>query len=147
MSPSEQTLSLRHATTESDLAAAMEVRQRVFVEEQHVPPEEEVDSLDAMAAHVVVEANGTVVATGRLTNETGEARIGRIAVLQEWRRHGIAGQIIGALETEARKQGHRQVALHAQTYVQGLYDKHGYVVSGASFIEAGIDHVPMTKQL
>ncbi len=144
---------VRRATTDDDVRAAFAVRQRVFVGEQGVPPELELDQFDASATHMVAEAEGVVVAAGRLVilpnarDEWGEARLGRISVLPEWRRRGIAGLIIGALESEAADLGFTEVSLHSQTYIQALYDKHGYVVCGAAFVDAGIDHVPMTKVL
>ena len=145
--PSYAPLDVRRVIGERDLAAAFAVRWRVFVEEQHVPPAVERDEWDASAAHVIVESNGTVVATGRLVAHDGTGHIGRIAVLPEWRRRGIAGRVIVALEAEAARRGLREISLHSQFYIQGLYDQHGYRVSGPVFLEAGIDHVPMTKRL
>lgn len=134
-------------TTAAALRMALEVRKRVFVEEQGVPPELELDGRDTTANHVVVEIEGKVVATGRLLMDDGEARISRVAVLPEWRRRGIAGEVIAALERQAARRGVSEVALNSQTYAQELYDKLGYVVTGDGFVEAGIDHVPMAKRL
>ncbi|MEE8518796.1 MAG: GNAT family N-acetyltransferase [Dehalococcoidia bacterium] len=145
--PREESHRAELVTDEAGLQAAFEVRKRVFVEEQGVPPDLELDGHDAAADHVVVEVAGKVVATGRLLLEDGEARIGRIAVLPEWRRRGIAGEIITALERQATQRGAIEVMLHAQTHAQGLYDKLGYIVSGNGFVEAGIDHVLMIKRL
>ena len=125
---------------------AFEIRWRVFVEEQGVPADVERDEQDAVAIHALAELDGSVVATGRLTFDDG-ARIGRVAVLPEYRRRGIASLVVSALEREAAARGYREVSLHAQTYVQALYGKNGYVVSGPLFVEAGIDHVPMRKAI
>ena len=144
----DKSLTIRSSIEPRDLEAAMAVRWPVFVEEQGVPPEEERDSSDLVSVHALAEINGHVVGTGRLVLEGDDAgHIGRIAVLPAWRRRGIAGRIVTALEVEAAQRGIQEVALHAQTYVQELYGKLGYVVSGPGFLEAGIDHVPMVKRL
>jgi predicted GNAT family N-acyltransferase len=143
-----QTLArIRSGKGEADFALALAVRWRVFVEEQGVPAELEHDTADATSAHVLAEFASEVVGTGRLVVDTEGARIGRVSVLSGYRHRGIGSQIVAALESEAASQGFTEVTLHAQTYVQELYDKSGYMVSGPTFQEAGIDHVPMTKQL
>ena len=111
-----------------------------------VPVDVERDDSDATAVHVVASCDGEVVGTARLTRDE-EARIGRVAVLPSLRRQGIAGLMLATLEAEARKLGVDEVSLHSQSYVQSLYDKLGYKVTGAPFVEAGIDHVPMSKRL
>ncbi len=154
-SPGQGPFSVRRATGDADRQAAFAIRTLVFVEEQGVPAELELDELDATAIHVVAETDaetavhqgGRVVGTGRLVVEGGDAQIGRIAVLPEWRRRGVAGLVIATLEHEAAGLGYATVALHAQRYIQPLYDMHGYRVTGPPFIEAGIDHVPMMKRL
>jgi predicted GNAT family N-acyltransferase len=138
---------VRSGNGEADFALALAVRWRVFVEEQGVPPELEHDAADATSAHVLAEVSSEVVGTGRLVVDADGARIGRVSVLPDFRHRGIGSQIVAALESEAAAQGFAEVTLHAQTYVQELYDKNGYTVSGPTFQEAGIDHVPMTKQL
>ena len=137
---------VRISRGDDDFQRALEVRWRVFVEEQGVPADLEHDEQDAVAVHALAEMDGAVIATGRLTFDEG-ARIGRVAVLPDYRHRGLASAVVAALEHEASRQGYREVSLHAQTYVQALYDKLGYVVSGPVFVEAGIDHVPMTKAL
>jgi predicted GNAT family N-acyltransferase len=144
---SQEAFVARVATTAGDLEAAFAVRWRVFVEGQGVPAELERDAHDDGAVHVLAEAGGVVVAAGRLIVEDGEPRIGRIAVLPDWRRRGVAGRLLDVLEREASAAGHASVSLHSQAYIQALYAARGYVVTGAPFVEAGIDHVPMTKRL
>ena len=131
---------------EADWRGALAVRHAVFVIEQSVPLELERDDLDASAVHVVAASGGEVVGTARLTRET-ELHIGRVAVLPSWRRRGIAGMLVSALEAEARRLGGVEVSLHSQSYVRSLYAKLGYEASGAPFVEAGIEHVLMRKRL
>ncbi|MXW29841.1 MAG: GNAT family N-acetyltransferase [Chloroflexi bacterium] len=128
------------------MEGALAVRHEVFIVEQGVPPELERDDADDSAVHVVAGDGTSVVGTARLTRD-GEARIGRVAGLPGWRRRGIAGLLLAALESEARRLGIEELSLHSQTYVQALYERHGYAVTGPGFVEAGIDHVPMAKRL
>lgn len=142
----QHSIEVRVASSDDDMRGAFAVRREVFILEQGVPPELERDDADATAVHVVARDGTAVVGTARLTRE-GEARIGRVAVLPAWRRRGIAGLLLAALESEARRLGIAEVNLHSQTYVQALYERHGYAVTGPGFVEAGIDHVPMAKRL
>ena len=126
----------------------MTVRWPVFVEEQGVPADEERDSSDLNSVHVLAEIDGQVVGTGRLVLEGDYAgHIGRIAVLPDQCHRGIATRIIATLEQQAQARGFSEITLHAQTYVQELYAKSGYTVSGPQFLEAGIDHLPMKKRI
>ncbi len=134
--------------SEPELDSAMQVRFRVFVSEQGVPPEEELDEADASAIHAIVLVNGQVVGTGRLLLEDGDqARIGRMAVEMQWRRQGIGSQVLAFLEDTARAEGTQRVTLHAQEYVKNFYAAHGYREHGATFLEANIPHVEMRKDL
>ena len=139
-------IAIRVAASAEDYQGALAVRQEVFVVEQGVPAELEQDDADATAVHAVADDGGRIVGTARLTVDA-EGRIGRVAVLPEWRRRGIAGMLIAALEAEARAAGLSEVTLHSQTYVRSLYERHGYAATGPQFVEAGIDHIPMAKRL
>jgi predicted GNAT family N-acyltransferase len=124
------------------------LRLRVFVQEQGVPREVELDNLDAAAFHAVALGQGAIVGTGRLLLDSPtEARIGRMAVEQPLRRQGIGGQVLAFLEAEARSRGVRRITLHAQTYVTAFYAARGYRQAGQPFLEANIPHVTMTKDL
>ena len=134
--------------TEAEMEAAIGVRFRVFVSEQSVPPEEELDEADATATHVIALYRDQVVGTGRLLHlEGGDAQIGRMAVDQTWRRRGIGGQILLYLEEEARARGLRLSILHAQEYVKSFYAAHGYREHGVTFLEVDIPHIEMRKEL
>ena len=134
--------------TEAEMEAAMAVRFRVFVAEQAVPAEEELDDADATASHAVAICQGQVVGTGRLVlQDDGDAQIGRMAVDQTWRRKGIGDQILRFLEEEARAQGLRRCVLHAQEYVKSFYAARGYQEQGDTFLEVNIPHIEMLKEL
>ena len=134
--------------TDEEMEGALSVRFRVFVAEQNVPMDEELDEFDSSATHAIVLSQGEVVATGRVVygNEDSAARIGRMAVDMEWRRKGIGGRLLTFLEEEAATQGVSTYILNAQEYVKDFYASHGYVERGETFLEANIVHILMRKE-
>jgi predicted GNAT family N-acyltransferase len=143
-----ETIEIKRVDTESELEEAIAVRFRVFVGEQSIPPEEELDEADATATHAIALCQGKVVGTGRLIVTDGaEAQIGRMAVDSAWRRRGIGSQILEFLEQSAHALGVKRYVLHAQEYVKSFYAAHGYREYGDSFLEVNIPHVEMRKTL
>ena len=125
-------------------AHAVPIRFAVFVEEQGVPCEIELDDMDAQSLHAVAFEDGSAVGTGRLLPD---GHIGRMAVLSEWRGRGIGGQILGKLMDRARGRGEREVILSAQVHATGFYRRHGFVEEGAEYLDAGIPHRDMRRRL
>lgn len=125
-------------------AMATPIRFKVFVDEQGVPPEEELDALDAECLHAVITLDHQAIATGRLCPD---GRIGRMAVLKEFRGEGFGGLLLSALIEAARDQGHSEVYLHAQCQALRFYESLGFVAEGPVFAEAGIDHRLMRRSL
>jgi predicted GNAT family N-acyltransferase len=131
-----------YATGVADLRA---VREIVFVQEQNVPVEEEWDALDPQCVHVIARAaDGTPIGTGRLTPEH---KIGRMAVLKDWRGRGIGDAMLLALIDEAQQRGWREVSLNAQVSAIDFYLRHGFEPYGERFWEAGIEHQAMRRRL
>ena len=124
------------------------IRKAVFVDEQGVPEELELDGKDESATHFVAYNGGRAVGTARLRIlEDGEAKPERIAVEKPFRKRGIARQLMETVEMEAIDCGCVRAVLHAQTAVQEFYEGLGYDVCSDVFDEAGIPHVEMVKQL
>lgn len=124
---------------------AREIRELVFVREQGVPPQLEMDEQDALCDHALAYAQeGCAVGTGRLLPD---GHIGRMAVLKEWRGKGVGALLLQALVEQARSRGHATVRLNAQTQAAGFYRRSGFDVSGPEFMEAGIAHVAMQRDL
>jgi predicted GNAT family N-acyltransferase len=140
-------LSVRRVRDDGELRAALALRTEVFVHEQGVPLEEEIDGRDADALHLVAVGAGRVVGTCRLLALGEEMKLGRMAVAREHRGRGIAGELIAVAEDEARAAGARRMVLDAQIGAQPLYERAGYVARGARFLDAGIEHVRMEKAL
>ena len=122
---------------------AAQVRFVVFVEEQKVPAELELDELDAECVHALVEVEGKAVATGRLCPD---GRIGRMAVLKEFRGQGFGSEILRALISAAEMRSQHETYLHAQLHALGFYAQHGYLAEGPEFEDAGIAHRQMRRK-
>lgn len=134
-------VTLRPACWQQDVESLKLVRRRVFVEEQSVPEAEEWDAADPTALHVLaVVGGGDPVGTGRL-EPCG--KIGRVAVLREWRGAGIGARIVCHLVNQATESGVESVYLHAQTAAAGFYRRLGFRAEGPEFDEVGIPHVRM----
>ncbi len=129
----------------TDRAALRAIRETVFIVEQQVPIEEEWDDLDPQCRHVLARADdGTPIGTGRLTPQR---TIGRMAVLDAWRGHGVGAALLQALIDRARALGWTEVSLNAQVQAIGFYQRHGFQAVGETFMEAGIEHRAMSRSL
>ena len=152
---------VRLAQDEGDRAAAYQVRYDVFVTEQQVPAELELDELDEAADHFVAfdhDRAGRAVGAGRLVVEPAGfadadpalgpvAHLGRLAVRPETRGTALGIALVAAIEARAAERGLRVVALSAQTHALGFYERLGYAAHGPVFDDAGLPHRWMTKQL
>ncbi|MBV9473738.1 MAG: GNAT family N-acetyltransferase [Solirubrobacterales bacterium] len=138
---------IRRVGSEDEMAQALELRHEVFCEEQGVPEHDELDGRDHEALHLVAVAEGRLVGTCRVLLVGSTAQFSRLAVHPSARRHGIASALLDAAEAETRSAGGRRLVLHAQTYARELYEAAGYVPRGRLFVEAGIEHIAMEKQL
>ena len=120
---------------------ATAIRFEVFVDEQKVPAEIELDDMDAVCLHAVAyDEAGKAIGTGRLLPD---GHIGRMAVRQPGRGTGVGGAILTLLMDKARARGDAAVVLNAQTVAAPFYARHGFVQAGDVFDEAGIAHVEM----
>jgi predicted GNAT family N-acyltransferase len=129
------------------ITVTLPLRMQVFVGEQGVPPALEPDEHDARALHAVARARGRVIATGRLFDDGGIGRIGRMAVEREFRGRGLGREILLLLMGEARRRGFKTLRLHAQCHARKFYAREGFRDCSEVFVEAGLDHVEMEKRL
>jgi len=123
---------------------AKRIRFTVFVEEQRVPADLEMDENDAQSLHALAYADGRAVGTGRLLPD---GHIGRLAVLKEWRGRGAGKAMLRKLIDAARQRGHREVVLSAQVHALEFYRAEGFDPEGAVYEEAGIAHQAMRRRL
>jgi predicted GNAT family N-acyltransferase len=127
-----------------ELKKAFAIRVRVFVREQNVPEEIELDEDDRRAIHFLAFNAGEAVGTARIVLHRGGAKIGRMAVLKSYRGMGVGSKLLKlAIETAKRKRA-RGIYLHAQVSVIGFYETADFRAVGPVFEEAGIPHRKMT---
>jgi predicted GNAT family N-acyltransferase len=141
------TYEVRRVRGEEEMAAALRLRHDVFCVEQGVPMHEELDGRDGEGVHLVAVSNGTMLGTCRLLFVGLTVQFSRLAVLESARRQGIATALLELADAETRAGGARRLVLHAQTYARSLYEAAGYEPRGRIFMEAGIEHIAMEKQL
>lgn len=136
--------------TMSDLYLdALKIRNQVFVKEQGVPLDREIDNYEAYTIHFVLyQDTETPMATVRLLPlEDGKIKVQRMAVLKEFRKKGLGKVIMEAAETFANEHDYQQLVLGAQLTAQDFYQRLGYQTEGEIFLDADIEHVTMTKTL
>ncbi|MBV8055125.1 MAG: GNAT family N-acetyltransferase [Deltaproteobacteria bacterium] len=134
-------------TERPQMEQAWAIRRMVFIEEQHVPEEIEMDADDADAFHALALDGNKPVGCGRMVAHDGYVKIGRMAVLRERRGEGIGQSILVFLMERARQQGFGRAVLHAQLTAEGFYLKNSYIPEGEVFEEAGIMHRRMFREL
>ena len=135
---------------EEDLKLAFAIRENVFVKEQGVPLEDEFDQFDTLKGdceHILVHYNEQPVGTGRIRFVDGVGKLERICILESFRKFGLGKIIIKALEEIAEEREATKVKLHGQTHAEGFYKKLGYSTASDIFIEDGIPHILMQKEL
>lgn len=129
-------------------AAIRLVRETVFVREQGVPLELEWDGMDSACRHVLAwNEQGEPIGTGRLCPQGKHVKLGRMAVLKEYRGYGVGRSLLRRLLDLAYEQGATEVRLAAQVPAVGFYEKQGFQAMGAVFDDAGIPHRAMTLAL
>jgi len=137
---------LRLAESPADVLKVMVVRGIVFIEEQGVSWEGEIDQYEDSTVHVLGEVDGQPVAAGRLRFlDDGRCKLERIAVRPAWRGQGIARAMVLFLLEEAVGRGYNDFLLHAQVYLERFYKEFGFHRDGGIFDECGIDHVLMVR--
>jgi predicted GNAT family N-acyltransferase len=136
------TISVNILPWEQAQSQAYPIRLAVFVKEQGVPEELELDEEDPLAWHAIAKLDGQAIGTARLQKD---GKIGRMAVIQAYRRQGVASAMMNVLLKFGRQHGINQFYLHAQIEALPFYERFGFVANGPVFNEAGIAHQIMRK--
>ena len=129
---------------ESNTKDICAIRYKVFVGEQKVPEELEIDGLDDQAKHVLAFVDGVSIGTGRILSD---GHIGRVAVLKDYRSLGIGKSIMKELIKWAQNMNLEKAWLSSQWHAHSFYLDLGFVCVGEIYKEAGIDHIKMFKKL
>lgn len=140
-------IKVREARGDAERATAFALRHVVFVDEQGVPVELELDEHDATALQLVALQGERIVGTCRVVRDRDRAKFGRLVVARDARGAGVGSALLAEAERRARADGARRMLLAAQTAAVGLYERAGYSARGDVFLDAGIEHVTMEKPL
>ncbi|MFA9557262.1 GNAT family N-acetyltransferase [Evansella sp. AB-rgal1] len=134
-------------TTKEQLEDAYTVRRTVFIEEQGVPEEIEIDSHEKDSIHFVVYDGDLAVGAGRLRFVDGYGKAERVCVMKEYRKKGVGYLLMKKMEEKALGEGKHELKLNAQTHAEAFYNRIGYETVSDLFYDAGIPHVAMKKEL
>lgn len=136
------------AGTEEQLSDAYNVRKKVFVEEQHVPENIEIDENENSSTHFVLyNDDGQPIGAGRFRIVEGKGKVERICVLPEYRGLGAGVHIMQKIEEHAKKLPIEELVLNSQSYAVPFYEKIGYQTISDEFMDAGIPHRAMAKKI
>jgi predicted GNAT family N-acyltransferase len=142
----EYEVTVRPARDAAEIQAAMDLRVRVFIDEQGVDASEEMDEFDEVSLQIVGVDDTGVIATCRLRElGGGEWKLERMVVDRRLRRLGVGARLLEGAERQARERGAGEMILHAQRRAEAFYASQGYVAEGDTFLEAEIEHVRMRK--
>ena len=135
------------ADSKDDLIDVLRLRVEIFVMEQNGPHDEEPDVHDKESAFVVAKADGTIIGTARFRNVGDTVKIERIAVKKEYRGRGIGRRLVDYAIEHIEREGPKVIFLHAQTAAEDFYQKLGFHPVGDRFVEAGIEHIKMVREV
>lgn len=138
---------IKKVSSKEELAQAFHVRTVVFVDEQKVSMEEEIDVYEDEAIHFIGYQDDSPIAASRLRWVEDFGKLERICILKDHRGKSYGTKIIQAMEAEVIQKGYSKVKLNAQTHAIAFYERLGYEVVSDEFLDAGIPHVTMIKQL
>jgi predicted GNAT family N-acyltransferase len=144
---SEPMVVIKKARTEDEMKQVYDIRREVFIEEQGISEEIEMDGRDDEAVHVLAVVDDQPAGCGRLLYNGNEARIGRVAVRKHMRRRSLGEGICGLLTAIAKDNGVERIIIDAQLTAEAFYTHLGFVREGDVFMEAGIEHVRMYKDI
>lgn len=141
-------ISIQKISTPEDMAKCLGIRDIVFIQEQNVPPGEEIDGKDPAAIHYLLTVDGEAIATARVRHLDHIAKIERVAVLRSRRGLNIGRRLMEFIMDDIRRTPDiRQMKLGAQSHVVDFYEKLGFSAFGDEFLDAGIKHRWMKRDI
>lgn len=140
-------MNIKIVTTAQELEEAYRIRKMVFVDEQQVPIEEEIDDLESESIHFLLIEHEEPVGAGRFRTVDGYGKVERICILKDKRNGGAGTAIMEGIEDYAKKEGFKKLKLNAQTQAIPFYQNLGYETISEEFLDAGIPHKTMAKNI
>ncbi|WP_408010763.1 GNAT family N-acetyltransferase [Pseudalkalibacillus sp. A8] len=134
--------------SDRQLEDAFTVRKKVFVDEQNVPEEEEIDDYEQESIHFVLYSEDhEAIGAARLRFVEDYGKVERVCIFKEFRGTGAGKMLMQKLEHTASDRGYKKFVLYAQTHAEKFYRRLGYHTYSDIFMDAGIPHVAMKKEI
>lgn len=140
-------LIIRKIENKKELFKSLYLRKIVFIDEQNVPTELEIDEYDKCATHFIILNDDEVIGTARLVISDKKGKIGRMCILKEYRNIGIGSKLIDKIIEYSINVGLEYLYLNAQINAIPFYEKKGFSIKGQEFMDAGILHKKMCRML
>jgi len=140
-------ITIRFTKNEKELKLVQSIRKQVFVNEQDVPLDREIDGLDNDSDHIILFFENTSCGCARLRYSDNIMKIERVAVLSDYRGKGFGKKIISFCLEHALNKKIKEVRLHAQFHLKDFYASFGFKEIGNTFYDAGILHIEMVKKI
>ena len=140
--PYVNNLKIKIVKNKKEFDDVISIRKKVFIEEQNVPIDIEIDGLDDEAEHVIAYAGGEPIGCARIRFNT-YAKLERIAIVEKYRGSGFGIQLTDFLIEYCKQKNVDEIRLHAQMYTADFYKKLGFLERGKAFFEADIEHIEM----
>ncbi|MFC4353649.1 GNAT family N-acetyltransferase [Chryseomicrobium palamuruense] len=138
----------KQVSTEQEYQDALAIRRRVFTFEQGVPPHLELDEFEEDAVHFVVYEEDHPIGAGRFRKYADHvAKVERICILPDFRGRHLGNLLMNEIERIAKQQDYASVRLNSQSNAIPFYEKRGYTITSPEFMDAGIPHRVMNKEL
>ena len=136
-------LEIKTIKNKDELDKIISIRKIVFVQEQKVPLELEMDGFDHEAEHFIAYLDGKPIGCARVRTKNNFAKLERIAIIKKHREKGYGKELAKFLIDYCKKRGFDNIYLHSQIDIVGFYKKCGFKTRGETFLEADIKHIEM----
>lgn len=140
-------LKIKLVTNKEELEQTINIRKKVFIKEQNVPFDIEIDGLDKESKHFIAYLNDEPIGCARIRTNKKYAKLERIAIVKEQRGKGFGTKLTNFLIDYCKKQNFDEIILHSQKYVIDFYKKFGFKTRGKTFLEADIEHKEMHLEI
>ncbi len=134
---------IKIVNNKKEFKETINIRNIVFIQEQNVPKDIEIDGLDFEADHFLVFLKNKPIGCARIRKINNFAKLERIAILKKYRGRGFGKVLTNFLINYCKKKGFNEIRIHSQIYVSGFYEKLGFKIIGKKFLEANIEHIEM----
>lgn len=142
----ENMISFKKVDDKDELKKVYDIRKEVFIKEQKVPYEIEINGEDKNAEHFLAFYENKPVGCARI-RKNNYTKIERLAILKKYRNKGFGKKFFQFLIDYCKKRGDKKIVIHSQLYITDFYKRFGFKSIGKTFYEAGIKHVKMVLEI